>query len=55
VVGDNLYAEGKPNALGFTRTALHAKTIEFNNLKGERIKIEAPLPEDFERAKKLFL
>lgn len=50
VVGDNLYAAGKPKLLGFERTALHAKKVSFENLKGERISLEAPYPEDFERA-----
>lgn len=49
VVGDKLYAEGHPLALGFERTALHAKSIEFEDMKGKRIKLDAPLPEDFER------
>ncbi len=49
VVGDTLYAEGRPMALGFTRTALHARSIEFDNVKGEKVGVEAPLPEDFVR------
>lgn len=48
VVGDSLYSEGKPMALGFKRTALHAKSIEFQDMKGKTIKVEAPLPGDFE-------
>jgi 23S rRNA pseudouridine1911/1915/1917 synthase len=50
VVGDNLYASGKPKLLGFERTALHARKISFTNTKGEKISAEAPYPEDFERA-----
>lgn len=50
VVGDSLYAEGKPYALGFERTALHAKHIEFSDVKGERIKLDAELPADFAKA-----
>ena len=50
VVGDMLYAEKRPYALGFKRTALHAKHIEFDNVAGEHIKLDGPLPEDFERA-----
>lgn len=50
VVGDNLYASGRERLLGFKRTALHAKKISFHNLKGEKITVEAPYPEDFERA-----
>jgi 23S rRNA pseudouridine1911/1915/1917 synthase len=50
VVGDNLYAGGKPRLLGFERTALHAKKVSFQNLKGERVAVEAPYPEDFIKA-----
>lgn len=53
VVGDMLYAEKKPYVLGFKRTALHAKSIEFLNVKGEKVKIEAPLPDDFKEAMKI--
>ncbi|MFA6324689.1 MAG: RluA family pseudouridine synthase [Candidatus Paceibacterota bacterium] len=31
------------------RLALHAKSIEFKNLKGETIKVESPLPKEFLR------
>ncbi|MEN9523970.1 MAG: ribosomal large subunit pseudouridine synthase rRNA synthase [Candidatus Parcubacteria bacterium] len=48
VVGDILYAPRRPFALGFKRTALHARSIEFTNLAGKRIKVESPLPKDFE-------
>jgi 23S rRNA pseudouridine1911/1915/1917 synthase len=47
LVGDSLYAEARPYALGFTRLALHAYSIEFTDLKGEIHKIEAPLPSEF--------
>lgn len=50
VVGDKLYAPKRPPALGFNRAALHSRSIEFDNYEGKRIKIEAPLPEDFKRA-----
>lgn len=49
LVGDSLYAPTMPEALGFTRTALHARTIEFTNYEGKLVRIEAPYPEDFER------
>jgi len=53
VVGDMLYAPKRPFALGFDRTALHARSIDFvSPTTGERVKIEAPLPEDFASAKK---
>lgn len=48
LVGDSLYAESRPYALGFTRLALHAWSIEFTDLKGKTQKIEAPLPVEFE-------
>jgi len=50
VVGDPLYASGKPKLLGFERTALHARRISFSNLKGEKIMVEAPYPRDFNDA-----
>jgi len=53
IVGDFLYAPHHPQALGFGRTALHARAIEFTDLGGGLIKIEAPLPADFEKALKL--
>jgi 23S rRNA-/tRNA-specific pseudouridylate synthase len=54
IVGDSLYAPKRPPALGFTRTALHSRSVEFENVAGEKIKVFAPLPEDFiEAAKEL--
>lgn len=50
VVGDKLYAPKRPMVLGFDRTALHSRSIEFDNCEGKRIEIEAPLPEDFKEA-----
>jgi 23S rRNA pseudouridine1911/1915/1917 synthase len=47
VVGDELYNAGKPTPEGFRQLALHAKSIEFKNLKGAQIKIESPLPKEF--------
>jgi 23S rRNA pseudouridine1911/1915/1917 synthase len=32
---------------GLKRMALHAKTIEFKNLKGEIVKVESPVPKEF--------
>ncbi len=49
VACDSLYDPGKPCPLGISRLALHAKSIEFENLEGKKIKIEAPLPEDFKK------
>jgi 23S rRNA pseudouridine1911/1915/1917 synthase len=53
LVGDSLYASTEPQKLGFTRTALHARSIEFTNCEGKNVRIEAPYPEDFENALKL--
>lgn len=50
VVGDRLYADGKPYALGFTRLALHSRRLVFKDLEGIERTVEAPLPVDFEKA-----
>jgi len=50
VVGDTLYAPKKPAALGFKRMALHARSIEFTNMKGKKVKVTSPLPNDFKTA-----
>lgn len=50
VVGDVLYAPKRPSILGFERTALHARSIEFLNPALKKIKVVAPLPADFEAA-----
>lgn len=47
VACDSLYNPGKPYPAGFKRLALHAKSIEFKDLKGKIIKIESPLPKEF--------
>lgn len=49
VVGDKLYAEKRSEGLGFGRTALHARSIIFENCKGVQVKVESPLPEDFKQ------
>jgi 23S rRNA pseudouridine1911/1915/1917 synthase len=54
VVGDSLYAPNHPNILGFKRLALHSRVIEFTDVGGGLLRIEAPYPEDFESALKLF-
>lgn len=48
VVCDPLYNPGAPCPKGLDRLALHAKSIEFKNLKGKIIKVESPLPKGFE-------
>ena len=61
VVGDSLYAENHPYALGFARLALHARKIklilpsdaivtEDGGISGNTSEFEAPLPEDFKSA-----
>ncbi len=50
IVSDSLYAPTKPEALGFSRLALHARKISFVDQGGERIEVEAPYPSDFEEA-----
>lgn len=54
VVADSLYAGTTKNKLKFKRTALHAKSIEFENTKREMVKIEADFPSDFTEALKGF-
>ncbi len=60
VVGDKLYGprpksgsrQGsgpKNNPFGLTRQFLHAESVEFNLKNGERIKIEADLPDELKR------
>ncbi len=56
VVGDPLYAPGKPTVSGISRQArlhrqaLHALSLELVLPSGERKKFEAPLPDDFQSA-----
>lgn len=52
VIADSLYAPSKPKLLGFERLALHAKAVTFKTLKGEKVNVEAPYPEDFKKALK---
>ncbi len=53
LVADHLYAgrnfdrESPEKNLFFTTQALHAYKIEWNDLKGERMEIKAPLPKSF--------
>jgi 23S rRNA pseudouridine1911/1915/1917 synthase len=50
VVADKLYAPKMAPELGFKRLALHAKSLSFKDLKGKSVVVEAPYPEDFEKA-----
>lgn len=54
VVGDALYAPKRPMALQFNRLALHSRSIEFKDSKGERVTVKAPFPLDFINAFKEF-
>ncbi|MFA6353652.1 MAG: RluA family pseudouridine synthase [Candidatus Paceibacterota bacterium] len=47
VVCDSLYNPDNPCPKGLKRLALHAKSIEFKNLKGEIIKVESSIPKEF--------
>jgi len=49
VVCDSLYNPDNPTPKGITRMALHARFIEFKNLKGEMVKVESPIPAEFEK------
>jgi len=53
IVCDSLYAPNQARALGFTRSALHARLIEFLDIDGKKVIVEAPLPKDFKNALKL--
>lgn len=55
IVCDKLYAPNRESALGFTRPALHSLAISFLHPDtGKRLTVEAPYPEDFEKALKIF-
>jgi 23S rRNA pseudouridine1911/1915/1917 synthase len=47
VVSDSLYRASKEKGLGFDRLALHAMKISFYLEGGQKIEVEAPLPDDF--------
>lgn len=50
VVCDSLYIENPKPALGFERLALHARSISFTDLDGNFVNVEAPYPDDFQKA-----
>ncbi len=54
VVCDKLYAPKRECGLGFERLALHAYSVEFDLIDGTHLKLEAELPDDFEKALDLF-
>jgi len=49
VACDSLYNPDMSCPSGFSRLALHAKSIEFKNLKGKTIKLESSLPKEFKK------
>lgn len=53
LLADPVYGIPTAPTLGFTRTALHAFAIEFTNTKGNIVRVEAPIPEDFKQALEL--
>ena len=52
VVCDSLYNPDNPCPKGITRMALHAKSIEFKDMKGNVVKVESPLPKEFIKLQK---
>ena len=52
VVCDSLYNPDNPCPKGITRMALHAKSIEFKDLKGNVVKVESKIPVEFEKVLK---
>ena len=49
VACDSLYNPKGACPAGLNRLALHAKSIEFKNLDGKTIKVEAALPKEFKK------
>ena len=49
VACDELYNPDQPCPAGLSRLALHAKSIEFKNLKSEMVKVESLLPREFKK------
>lgn len=50
IICDPLYASRRGGALGFTRLALHAKSLTFRTVEGSLVTVESPYPKDFEEA-----
>ncbi len=50
IVADSLYAPSRPEALGFQRLALHARSLKVQLPSGKEKAVEAPYPEDFKHA-----
>jgi len=49
VACDSLYNPSGPCPANISRLALHAQSIEFQNLKEKVIKVESPLPREFKK------
>ena len=49
IVCDSLYNPNLSCPKDFKRLALHAKSIEFKNLKGKFVKVESPSPKEFKK------
>ncbi|MEY2671876.1 MAG: ribosomal large subunit pseudouridine synthase rRNA synthase [Candidatus Parcubacteria bacterium] len=47
IISDPIYRGKKEKSLGFERLALHATSISFMKIDGEKVTIEAPMPADF--------
>ncbi len=47
IICDSLYGGSAPAVLGFNRTALHSRKIEFTDPSGKAQVFEAPYPDDF--------
>lgn len=52
VVCDSLYNPAGPCPKGISRLALHAKSIEFKDLKGKIVKVESSIPLEFKKVVK---
>jgi RluA family pseudouridine synthase len=52
VVCDSLYNPDNPCPKGIKRMALHAKSIEFKDLKGNTVKVESLVPNEFIKLQK---
>ncbi len=50
LVADPMYAPSTENTLGFTRLALHSRSISFTDMEGVLQTVTAPYPGDFEQA-----
>lgn len=53
VVGDSLYNPNGEIPKGLVRMALHAKSVEFLDLKGKKIKVESRVPKEIEKIAKI--